>query len=383
MCYPTLCPPDSGTRRLLTVDPIMLEYTSCQGARFARSRSIKIGIGWTKTVPTGPEDYDLELDRVIARIKDLRASRVCFQMADGLKTYIPAIRQRVETETDAVPIFSVDPCFGACDLSRSMPEIGCELIVHLGHSKMLEFGSVPVIYVPCFSNTGIEDVLLERVDDITEPSLGLLSSIQHIRELPAVAEILEKRGHEVNIGSPGSRTQHPGQILGCNFHAAEDVMEDVDAFVYIGGGDFHPLGVALKTGKKVYALDPYRRELRDLSGLADRTLRKRFAQIDRARDAKRFGLLVSAKPGQLRLHEAERYRKDLMDRGREAVILCSDHLDPERLVIVDVDAFVNFGCPRIAVEDVALFPKPVLTPIELDILLGERDWGDYSLDEIA
>ncbi len=334
-------------------------------------------------MPTGPQDYDLELDRVIDRIKELRATKVCFQMPDGLKAYIPRIRRRVEMETDAVPVFSVDPCFGACDLSRSMPDIGCELIVHLGHSKMLESGKVPVIYVPCYSNTRIEDLLLERADDIAESSLGLLSSIQHIRELPVLAEILKKRGHEVYLGSPGSRTQNPGQILGCNFHAAEDVKEDVDAFVYVGGGDFHPLGVALKTGKKVYALDPYRRELRDMTGLADRTLRKRFAQIEKARDAERFGLLVSTKPGQLRLREAERYRKDLMGRGREAVILCSDHLDPERLVIVEVDAFVNFGCPRIAVEDVALFPKPVLTPVELDILLGERDWGEYSLDEIA
>ena len=40
------------------------------------------------------------------------------------------------------------------------------------------------------------------------------------------------------------------------------------------------------------------------------------------------------------------------------------------------------ACPRIAIDDSAMYKKPVITPQELEIVLGLRDWDDYLMDEI-
>ncbi len=332
---------------------------------------------------TSYPDYDLELERVIDEISRRQSRVVVFQMPDGLKRYIPHIRRKVEAETSAFPVFSIDPCFGACDIPCSLSELGADIIVHMGHAKMTDLPGIPVIYVPCFSGVSGKETLRRKVKRITESRIGILANVQHVQEIPEISRTLEENGHQVRVAPQGTRTQYPGQILGCNFHAARSLEGEVDAFLYVGGGDFHPLGAALSTGKKVYVLDPFSNELRDAQEMTERALRKRFAQIEKARGARRFGIIVSTKPGQNRLEEALSCLGKLEKDGYEGTVFCSDHLDPERLRITKCDAYVNFGCPRMSLEDSVLFPKPVITPIELEILLGERKWEEYALDEIT
>jgi len=328
-------------------------------------------------------DYDMQIQGVVEEIRKRGARLVGFQMPDGLKRYVPSIKERVEADTHAIPVFSTEPCFGACDVANSLADLGCDLIVHMGHSRMLKDGRTPVIYVPCFSKLSARETLESAIESIPVRRIGLISTVQHANELPALSRLLSDRGFEVHIGGPGPRTKHPGQVLGCNFKAAKDVAARVDAFIYIGGGDFHPLGVALATGKEVYVVDPFAGETRKTSPLRKRTLGKRFARIEAARGAKSFGLLVSTKPGQRRMREAMRCREVLASEGIGSAILAADQLDPARLRLYPFDAYVNFGCPRMAIEDSELFHKPVLTPPELEIVLGKRTWEEYAPDEIA
>ena len=68
--------------------------------------------------------------------------------------------------------------------------------------------------------------------------IGLVTTIQHMHKLEEVKTFLEKKGKKAVIC---------GQVLGCN--ASCTAGKDVDAFLYIGSGRFHPIGVALKTLK--------------------------------------------------------------------------------------------------------------------------------------
>jgi 2-(3-amino-3-carboxypropyl)histidine synthase len=48
-----------------------------------------------------------------------------------------------------------------------------------------------------------------------------------------------------------------------------------------------------------------------------------------------------------------------------------------------VDAFVNTACPRIAIDDSVRYAKPLLTPFELEVVLGDKKWeAGYKFDEI-
>ena len=78
--------------------------------------------------------YDMELDKVIARIKAVDARNVGLQFPEGLKMQAVAIAREIEDKTDATVIISGDPCFGACDVSdRKMKGI-VDFIVHYGHT---------------------------------------------------------------------------------------------------------------------------------------------------------------------------------------------------------------------------------------------------------
>ncbi|MBO7204879.1 MAG: diphthamide synthesis protein, partial [Candidatus Methanomethylophilaceae archaeon] len=48
-----------------------------------------------------------------------------------------------------------------------------------------------------------------------------------------------------------------------------------------------------------------------------------------------------------------------------------------------VDAYVCTACPRIAMDDALRYDRPMLTPPELEVALGIREWDDYVFDQIT
>jgi 2-(3-amino-3-carboxypropyl)histidine synthase len=209
--------------------------------------------------------------------------------------------------------------------------------------------------------------------------IGLVTTTQHLHILEEAADFLEHEGKTV-IMKQGQGTRK-AQVLGCNFSAVEELP--VDVFLYVGSGNFHPLGIKLSTHKPVIIADPYRNEARNIDKFADRILRIRFARITKAREAKRFGIIVSSKKGQLRMELAKNLKSMIHKEGKEAYIILMDHISPELLIpFMDLDAFLVTACPRIAIDDANMYKKPLLTPEELLIVLDTKRWEDYKLDEI-
>ena len=48
----------------------------------------------------------------------------------------------------------------------------------------------------------------------------------------------------------------------------------------------------------------------------------------------------------------------------------------------NIDSYVSTACPRIAIDDYMQYKAPIITPIELEIVLGIRQWEDYVFDQI-
>ena len=120
-----------------------------------------------------------------------------------------------------------------------------------------------------------------------------------------------------------------------------------------------------------------------MTDYADRILRIRFARITKAREAKKWGIIVSSKEGQYRLELANQIKKLLKDTGMEGFVIMVDNVNPDVLLpYFDLDAFVVTACPRIAIDDSQMYKKPLITPQELEIVLNKREWENYQLDEI-
>ena len=82
-------------------------------------------------------EIDMEIDKVIEKIKSPNAKTVCIQLPDGLKPRAADIQEHIKSQTKSDVIIWAGSCFGACDIPQNLDELGVDLLVQWGHS---EFG---------------------------------------------------------------------------------------------------------------------------------------------------------------------------------------------------------------------------------------------------
>ncbi len=79
--------------------------------------------------------YDLELNKVVARINAENSKLVCIQLPDGLKPKADEIQAAIEKGTHAKVIIWAGSCFGACDVPLQVKNLGVDLLIQWGHSE--------------------------------------------------------------------------------------------------------------------------------------------------------------------------------------------------------------------------------------------------------
>jgi 2-(3-amino-3-carboxypropyl)histidine synthase len=319
--------------------------------------------------------FDFEEERIKQEIAKLGAKRVLLQLPEGLKPEAPRLAKIVE-KAGALPIVSADPCYGACDIATAEAEsLGIDLIVHFGHAKLVKHESVPTVYVEARATVTVDDAVEQAIPLLSKWSkIGLATTVQHVQALDRAREILVRAGKIVAIGDAG-RINYSGQVTGCDYSNVKSVANDVEAFLFIGGGQFHAVGVALTTSKPTIIADPYEKRAYSIEAEAQKILKQRWACVEEAGRAKTFGVLVGLKVGQKRLDEALQIKELIEKNGKTAFLFAIREVLPEVLMeFPTVDAYINTACPRISIEATSKFPKPVLTVNEFMVVAGESSW---------
>jgi len=319
--------------------------------------------------------FDFEEERIKQEIVKLGAKRVLLQLPEGLKPEGPRLAKIIE-KTGALPIISADPCYGACDLATAEAErLGIDLIIHFGHAKLVKHEQVPTVYVEARATVTVGDAVEKSVPLLSKyDKIGLTTTVQHVQTLDEAREILVRAGKTVVIGDAG-RINYPGQVIGCDYSNIKSVANDVEAFLFIGGGRFHALGVALSTSKPTIIADPYENRAYSIDEEAQKVLKQRWACIEEAKHAKTFGVLVGLKLGQKHFDDALKIKEIAEKNGKTAFLFTIREILPEALMeFPTVDAYVNTACPRISLDAPSKFLKPVLTVNEFMVVSGESSW---------
>jgi 2-(3-amino-3-carboxypropyl)histidine synthase len=319
--------------------------------------------------------FDFEEERIKQEISRLNAKRVLLQLPEGLKPEAPRLAKLVE-KAGALPIVSADPCYGACDLATSEAEnLGVNLILHFGHAKLLKHEKVPTLYLEARATLPVDAAIVSAIPLlIGYDRIGLATTVQHVQTLDLVREILVRAGKTIEVGD-ARRLAYPGQVVGCDYSNVKSVASDVDAFLFVGGGKFHALGVALTTSKPTIIADPYGGVSYTLQEEIVKILKQRYACIEEAEHAKVFGILVSLKPGQEHLDGALKIKESVEKMGKAAYLFAVREILPDVLAeFPSVDVYVNTACPRISLDDASKFKKPVLTVQEFMVVSGESSW---------
>ena len=323
------------------------------------------------------KSYDFEEERVKQEILKSKAKRVLLQLPEGLKPDAPRLAKIVE-KTGALPIVSANPCYGACDLATEEAEnLGIDLIIHYGHSKLVKREPIPTVYVEARASVDVDAAVEKAVPLLGDwHKIGLTTTVQHVQTLDSAREILVRAEKTVIIGDSG-RLSYPGQIIGCDYSNAKSIATDAEAFLFIGGGRFHALGVALSTMKPTIVADPYSCEAFSVDKEAESTIRERWRSIEGAQRAKNFGVLVGLKPGQKNLEQALQIKKELEENGKVAYLFAIEEVTPEALLeFPTIEAYVNTACPRLSLDDAQRFNVPVLSKNEALVVIRKMSWEE-------
>ncbi|MBE3116619.1 diphthamide biosynthesis enzyme Dph2 [Candidatus Bathyarchaeota archaeon] len=319
--------------------------------------------------------FDFEEERIKQEIINLGAKRVLIQLPEGLKPEAPRLAKVVE-KAGALALISADPCYGACDIAVNEAErLGVDLVVHFGHSKLVKHEQVPTIYVEARASVNV-DVTVEKALELLSKysKIGLATSVQHLQMLNGARELLVRAGKTVIIGD-ALRMGYAGQVIGCDYSNVKSIANEVEAYLFVGGGMFHALGIALSTSKPTVIADPYDNRAYSIDEEAQKLLKAHWACIEQAQHAKTFGVLVGLKPGQKRLDEALKVKALVEKHGKTAYLLAIREVTPEALLeFPTIDAYVNTACPRISLDAPGKFSKPVLTINEFMVASGESSW---------
>ena len=128
------------------------------------------------------------------------------------------------------------------------------------------------------------------------------------------------------------------------------IQDKVDAFLYIGSGEFHPLGVAMITNKDVFTFNPVTSVFSKLNkeNIEKYNKNKKIKKI-KFLSADNIGILVSTKPGQYSYRKAVEIKNKIEKKGKNCYIFVFDTLDAREMENFPfIDFWVNTACPRIA-----------------------------------
>jgi 2-(3-amino-3-carboxypropyl)histidine synthase len=333
--------------------------------------------------------YNIDLENVVKTINKQKYKRIVLQLPEGLKGNSVDFIDFIKNQTNAEVLVSADPCFGACDLiCNRIENIGTDFIVQIGHAPIPEIKefAVPTVFVNAKYGINVDSLTKKVIPHLKGKKVGLISTAQHVDDLTKISENLTDAQFESIVGEGDTRIAYKGQILGCNFSSAKKIADKIDVFLFIGSGTFHPLGLMLSTKKPVIAYDPYTSEVKtkELDDLKDMVLKQRYGAIASSKDAKNFGILIGLKVGQQRIKLAEDLKKLIESSNKKSYMIVVDYFSSAFLEgFRHIDCFVSTACPRIAIDDYLQYKIPIITPIELEILLGKTSWDKYEFDEIV
>ncbi|EDO35280.1 predicted protein [Nematostella vectensis] len=338
----------------------------------------------TKLQEALPENYNFEIHKTIWRIQQVKAKRVALQFPEGLLLFACTIADILESFTGCETVIMGDVTYGACCVDDySARALGCDLLVHYGHSCLVPIDAtagIKMLYV--FVDIKIDTahfVESVRFNLGAGSCLALVSTIQFVAALQAASNELSK-DYQVEI--PQCKPLSPGEILGCT----APMLKDKDAVIYLGDGRFHLEAVMIANPAiQAYRYDPY-----------DKTFSKEYYDIDKMHEARqtaikqaslasKYGLILGTLGRQGSPKVLQTLEKQLQSLNMDYIIVLLSEVFPDKLKLFkDVDAWVQVACPRLSIDWGTAFPKPLLSPYEASVALQSVAWQQsYPMDFYA
>ncbi|OQO09143.1 Diphthamide biosynthesis protein 1 [Cryoendolithus antarcticus] len=335
-----------------------------------------------------PKNYNFELHKTIHRIRTSGAQKIALQMPEGLLLFATTISD-ILTQfcPNTTYLIMGDVTYGACCIDDyTARALGCDMLIHYAHSCLIPVTTTQIQTLYVFVDIGIDvPHLLATIERNFKPgsTIAMVGTIQFNATLHGTAPQLRAAGYKILI--PQIAPLSKGEILGCTSpHLTKE--ENVDCILYLGDGRFHLESAMIHNPKiPAYRYDPYSQRLTHEVYDHDTLLADRSKALTGARTAKKWGLILGSLGRQGNPHTLTLVQNHLRDRGIPYVNLLLSEIFPGKLATMpDVECWVQVACPRLSIDWGYAFARPLLTPYEALVVLGQSDgWekeGRYRMD---
>ncbi|KAJ7235093.1 putative diphthamide synthesis protein-domain-containing protein [Mycena haematopus] len=334
----------------------------------AISRTIDVN---QETTSTSSDELDAyyDIERTIAEILAGDYKRVALQFPDELLHDSVPIYRRLKAGIGLGREIYVlaDTSYGSCCVDEvAAQHVDADAMVHYGYACMSQTSRLPVIYV--FGKKPIDvDDCSRRVSQVFEGTSALLRyDVAYAHQAESIATALRQVLH-VPI-SVSDLKAHP----------------EASTIIYIGGESLGLTNLLITHSTcSVYSYDPVTKSARLESSRTNRLLMRRYATVQKARDADVFGILVGTLGVASYLPLIKHLRALLARSHRKSYTISVGKLNPSKLAnFAEIECFVLVACPENSLVESRDFLRPIITPFELEVALqAEQSWtGRYVLD---
>ena len=326
-----------------------------------------------------PSNYSFEVHKTVWRLRQAKTKSLALQFPEGLLLFATTLADIFQTHCPTIEnvVILGDVTYGACCVDDyTAASLGCDFLVHYGHSCLVpvDVTGVPCLYV--FVDIAFDVGHLVDCVGTNFPKGSLLVLAGTIQFASAIQDVRSKLLQEYpEILIPQCKPLSPGEVLGCTaptLGAATGSEKLPDAIVFVADGRFHLEAIMIANPTiPAFRYDPYKRILtrEEYAHGEMRLVRKNM--VERARMAKRWGIVLGTLGRQGNPAILEHLEKRLQERGKEFVVFLISEMNPQKMALLkDADAFAQIACPRLSIDWGEDFQKPVLTPYEAEVALG-------------
>ena len=332
-----------------------------------------------------PQNYNLEVHKTVWKVRqaaELGPITVALQMPEGLLMFACLISDILLQFTGCTTVVMADVTYGACCVDDFTAEkLGARFLVHYGHSCLVPVSvtRIPTLYVFVeiqFEVTHLCQTI--RSNFAADDKLILLGTIQFTNMAYQVFELLKSEFPRLSVSQ--AKPLSPGETLGCTSPVLD---RDTSALIFVADGRFHLESVLIQNPwVRAFRYDPYSKRMTAESYDIDTMRTARWRAIEEAKGCNVFGLILGTLGRQGSTGIFEHLRSELQRRGKTVVPFLMAEVNLTKLKsIPSIEAWVQVACPRLSIDWSGAFDKPLLTPYEVEVVLGTAAWEmSYPMD---
>ncbi|KAL5501871.1 DPH2 [Sanghuangporus vaninii] len=349
-----------------------------------------------------------EIERTVQIIQKGDYKRIALQFPDELlHDSVPvyrALQESLGPQREAYVL--ADTSYGSCCVDEvAASHVDADVLVHYGHACLSQTSRLPVIYVFGRKRLNVE----ECVDKISAYLEGTITTghaqdinILHLRhdvgfahlsdDLFRLLRLATKERYHIEYEPLPEQTMPMSSHSSLNQHALSSDDSDQDThlsglkrkiLVWVGE-ESTTLTKLLMTssGSSVISYSPRSGTVQEQTHMTNRLLMRRYAILQKARDADVFGILIGTLGVSSYLPLVQHLRQLLRKAHKKSYTVSVGKINPAKLAnFMEIECWVWVACSE-GMVDSKDYLRPIITPFELELVLQpEPEWtGKYIFD---